>query len=205
MSVNVQPDRYAWPAATEGDITITCSRIARHLSRAKAGVIGLLPVAGPLAAPAPLGPFLSRLALALVDFVAGDVALVDAWTTWPAGPPHLPEDDGREDAEKKARAPGSSRFREIHPRVLEVSPPPCDDAASAAVALQNTVAVLRRGVSVALVHLGGYAPAGTAPASLILADGVVMMVPPRQARRREVMGLLEHIAPAKRLGAILIG
>jgi hypothetical protein len=191
----------------ESDITATCSRIARHVSRAKAHVIGLLPLTGPLAGarPAPMAPFLSRLALALAGFVSGDIAVVDAWPTWSEGAPapRPPAADG--DAETAGGPGGASRLREIHPRVLEVAPPPADDAASAAVALQNTVAVLRRGVTAVLIHLGGYAPAGTAPAPVILTDGVVLMVPARRTRRATVSALLEHIPPPKRLGAILIG
>jgi hypothetical protein len=203
MSVNADvsnADRYAWPAGAqkdfeagfEAELATTCARIARHMSRAGAGVIGLLPVGAELAPPARLGPFLLRLATALTSFVSGDVAFVDAWPTWsPAGTEETP--------------PTGSRMREIHPRVLEVSPPACEDAGAAAVALQNTLAVLRRGVGLALVHLGGYAHPGRAPASLILVDQVATLVSVRRTRKAAVAALTEHIPPAKRLGATLVG
>jgi hypothetical protein len=201
MSVNVDvpiPDRYDWPTGSEEALTITCSRIARHISRAGTRVIGLLPVGGPLAAPLPLGPLLLRLATALVGFVAGDVALVDAWPTWAR------KGDG-EGAGPEGKDAAATRFVELRPQILEIAPPACDDAASAAVALQNTLRVLRRGVGLVLVHLGGYAPPGTAPASLILVDGVMLLVAPRQTRKKAVAALFDHIPPAKRLGAVLIG
>jgi len=161
-----------------------------------------------------MAPFLSRLALALGGFVSGDIAIIDAWPTWSDGAPapRRPQaedghDGGHDEraADGTSRDGGTSRFREIHPHVLDVAPQPVDDAAAAAVALQNTVAVLRRGVAAVLIHLGGYARAWTPPAPVILTDGVVLMAPARRTQRATVGAIIEHIPPPKRLGAILIG
>lgn len=199
MSVNADvadPDRYAWPAGAQksfdADLTATCARIARHMSRAGGRVIGLLPAGAEVGPPVRLAPFLLRLATALTSFVTGDVAFVDAWPTWSA--------EGAEGTPATV-----SRMRELRPQVLEVTPPPCPDAQAAAVALQNTLAVLRRGVGLALVNLGDYARPGKAPPCLILVDQVAMLVAARRTRVAAVAGLLEHIPSAKRLGAILIG
>jgi hypothetical protein len=204
------PDRYQWPAASEEELAISCSRIARHLSRTNARIIGLLPVSGPLAATDSLAPVLSRLARALGGFVAGDIAIIDGWRTWSldveGGTTGQGEGGGASAADAETQRPaGKSRFREIHPHVLEVAPPPCADATAAAAALQSTVGVLRQGVALVLIHLGGYAPADVAPSSLLLVDGVVMLVTRRRTRQSAVGTLLKHVAPAKRLGAILIG
>jgi len=191
-------DRYEWPAASDEELTITCSRIARHLSRAGARIIGLLPVAGPLAAAAPLAPFLSRLGEALAGFLDGDIALIDGWPTWT-------EPTAKAGEAPRAATAGMSRLQEIHPHVLAITPPPCPDATAALEALRSTVGVLRGGAAAVLINLGGYAPAGVAPAPLLLVDGVVMLVARRHTRRAAVASLLEHVAPAKRLGAILVG
>jgi hypothetical protein len=228
MSVDVdaaKPDRYAWPTVDEETLTVCCSRIARHLSRAGAHAIGLLPVGGELASPRAAGPrlapLLSRLAVAMVGFVREDVAIIDAWRTWssPGAPGAAQQDDdggeegdedggpaaAAEDPKKAADTPRSSRIREIQPRVLEITPPACDDAPAAAVALQNTLKVLRRGVSVVLIHLGGLSSTAAAPAALTLVDGVVLVVSARRSRRASVVKMAEHIPSAKRLGAILVG
>jgi hypothetical protein len=73
------------------------------------------------------------------------------------------------------------------------------------VALQNTLRILRGEVGAVLVHLGGYADPGTAPATQALCDGVVLVVSARRTRMAAVSALHAHIPSAKRLGAILVG
>jgi hypothetical protein len=197
MSVNVNdaPDaeRYPWPAA-QGDLDAACGRIARHLARGGARVIGLLPVGGELDSPPALSPLLDRVATALVGFVRKDVALVDTWRTW-----------GDPKAERDVTVP---RIREIRPQVLAITPPPCEDVAAATVALQQTLAALAawpEGVDRVLVHLGGYAAPGTAPKVMVLVDGVVVVVAARRTRRSSLKDMISYLPEAKRLGAILVG
>ena len=56
-----------------------------------------------------------------------------------------------------------------------------------------------------LVHLGGYAPAGTAPATMQLVDAIALVVSERRTRISVVDALAKHVPESKRLGAILIG
>jgi hypothetical protein len=93
----------------------------------------------------------------------------------------------------------------VRPRVVAITPLPCADAVAATTALQNTLRVTRREFGAVLVDLGGYAAAGTAPSTLTLCDGVVLVVAVRRARIAAVSALSLHVPSAKRLGAILVG
>jgi hypothetical protein len=192
-------DRYSWLDADEETIEVAASGIARHIARAGARVIGLLPTGNDLGenprGAVGMSPLLAALAAALVRFVDHDVAIIDHWQTW-----------------KRAVArPGTgagappSRVREIRPRVVEVSPTLSTDAEEAAVALQNALRVLRKDGGPVLVHLGGYAPAGTAPATMQLVDAIALVVSERRTRISVVGALAKHVPESKRLGAILIG
>ena len=230
-----KPDRYSWPGADERELEVTCARIARHLSLARPRTVGFLPVGGEGrsrgARPMRLAPLLSRVAGALIGFVSDDVAIVDSWRTWTLtaaakaaakeapkeatkadGADAVASDDRDDDAgasEGKDAAKGeggtASRIREIQPRVLEVMPPGCRDATAAGAALRGTLAILRRSVSIVLVHLGGYADVGVVPSTLNLVDGVVMVVSARRTRRAAVAALVEQLPATKQLGAILVG
>jgi hypothetical protein len=197
MSVDAEarePDRYSWLAVDDEAVEVTCARIARHLSRAGVKVIGLLPNGrgldedGVRDAPG-MAPLLASLAGALVRFVDQDVAIVDHWRTW-----------------RKVGTDGApARIREIRPRVVEIAPLPCDDASAAGVALQNTLRLSRAEFGAILVNLSGYAPAGTAPSTLAVCDGVALVVTARGTRTAAVVALSAHVPSAKRLGVILVG
>jgi hypothetical protein len=195
------PDRFSWPSVDPEALEVTCARIARHLARSASKIVGLLPTTPGLGDGAGgtrvgLAPLLASLAGVLARFVDQDVAIIDHWKTW-----------------RKAGGAGGgaegdaspSRLREVRPRVIEITPLPCDDAVAAGTALQNTLRVTRREFGAVLVDLGGYAPAGTAPSTLSVCDGVVLVVGLRRARIAAVSALSRHIPSAKRLGAILVG
>jgi hypothetical protein len=194
-----EPDRFDWLGADEETIEVTSSRIARRLSRAATKVVGLLPTGRDLCAGGPaaprMAPLLASLAGALARFVDQEVAIIDHWRAWNKGGA----------ASGAGARPAPARLREVRPRVIEITPLPSDDAAAAAVALQNTLRLLRGEFGAVLVDLGGYADAGTAPALLAACDGVVLVVTARHARIDAVGALLTHVPSAKRLGAILIG
>ncbi len=194
-----KPDRYSWVDADEETIEVASSGIARHISRAGARVIGLLPVARDLAeggrgAPG-MSPLLAVLAVALVRFVDQEVAIIDHWQTWKRAVAR---------SGTGADAP-PSRVREVRPRVVDVSPTASLDAAAATVALQNALKALRKSGSVVLVHLGGYAPAGTVPSTIQACDGVALVVSVPRTRISVVSSLVKYIPESKRLGVILIG
>ncbi|HET6148263.1 MAG TPA: hypothetical protein VFH68_12085 [Polyangia bacterium] len=202
-----RPDRYAWPAVDEEAVEVTCARIARHLARAATKIIGLLPAArfpgddGTRGAPG-LAPLLASLAGSLARFLDQDIAIIEHWRTWPrsGGGRAGASRDGGDTAK-----PAAGRLREVRPRVIEISPLPCDDAIAAGVALQNTLRMTRKEFGAVLIDLGGYAAAGTSPATLELCDGIVLVVPARRTRIAAVSALSAHVPSAKRLGAILLG
>jgi hypothetical protein len=194
-----KPDRYSWLDADDDTIEVSASGIARHIARAGARVIGLLPTGKDLGDSArgamAMSPMLAAVAVALVRFVDQDVAIIDHWQTWKRAVARTGTG---------ADAP-PSRVREIRPRVVEVSPTLSADAEEAAVALQNALKALRRSGGPVLVHLGGYAPVGTAPATMQLCDGIALVVSARRTRISVVHALAKHVPEGKRLGAILIG
>jgi hypothetical protein len=202
-------DRYAWPAVDEEAVEVTCSRIARHLARATSKVVGLLPTArfpgddGSQLSPG-LAPLLASLAGALSRFVDQDIAIIEHWRTWRQARGRA-AGAGKEGEEGDAAKPARSRLREVRPRVVEITPLPCDDAPAAGVALQNTLRLSRKEFGAVLIDLGGYAAAGTAPATLEMCDGVLLVVAARRTRIAAVSALANHVPSAKRLGAILLG
>jgi hypothetical protein len=196
MPGNVGPsdaDRYGWPGPPAETLEAEATRLARHIARAGTKVVALLPVEGRTPVHDRLAPLLLRLAEALLGFADGAVAIVDTWRTWPWG----------EAVEPGATAAHRSRW--VKPRVLEIAPVPCDDAAAAAVALENALMARPAGLATTLVNLGGYAEPGALPSALRLADAAVLVVPAGQARRRAVVHVAEHIRDGQLLGAILIG
>ena len=196
MPVNVGPSdaaRYGWPGPPADELDAATTRIARHIARARPGVVALLPVAGRKPLDARLAPVLLRLAESLLGFSDGKVAIIDTWRTWPWG----------EAVEWGQTAAHRSRW--LRPRVLEIAPVPCGDPSAAAVALQNALAARPEGLVTTLVNLGGYAERGAVPSSLGLADAVVLLVPSRHTRRRAVADVASHVQDGKLLGAILVG
>ena len=203
-------DRYAWPSADEQALEVTCARVARQLALAHPRTVGFLPIGGEGtgrgARTLSLAPLLSRVAGQLIGFVTDDVAIIDSWRTWSPGQKDADGDgDGDADAGAGAGTDPTSRIREIQPRVLDVMPLPCKDAMAAAAALRNTLGILRRSVSIVLVHLGGYAPVGIAPSTLNMVDGVVLVVSTRRTLRTAVAGMAQQLPAGKQLGAILVG
>jgi hypothetical protein len=77
MPVNVGPsdaDRYGWPGTPGEVLSAEATRIARHIARAGAAVVGLLPIDGRRPLDDRLAPVLLRLAEAPVSLADGDVA-----------------------------------------------------------------------------------------------------------------------------------
>jgi hypothetical protein len=196
MPVTVGPsdaDRYGWPGAPGEALSAEATRIARHIVRAGSGVVALLPVKAREVLDDRLAPMLLRLAEALLGFADGDVAVIDTWRTWPWG-------EAVEWGETAAH-----RSRWLQPRILEIAPVPCGDAAAAAVALANALAARPAGLAATLVNLGGYAAPGAVPSALRLVDGAVLVVPARRTRQRAVAEMARQLSGGKLLGAILIG
>jgi hypothetical protein len=196
MSVNVGPsdvDRYGWPGPPEAELVSAATRIARHIARAHAPVVALLPVDRGLPLEDRLAPVLLRLAEALLGFSDGNVAVLDTWRTWPWG----------QAVERGQTAAHRSRW--LRPRILEIAPVPCSDASAAAIALQNALLARPDGLVTTLVNLGGYGDRGAVPSALRLADAAVLVVPTRRTRQRTVADVAQHVQDGKLLGAILIG
>ena len=190
---------------------VTCSRIARHLARATTKIVGLLPTTrlpgddGSKGSPG-LAPLLASLGVSLSRFLDQDIAIIEHWRTWRgAGAGRDAEADGDGAEGHGAPKPAAGRLREVRARVIEITPLPCDDAIAAGVALQSTLRMTRKEFGAVLVDLGGYAAAGTAPATLELCDGIVLVVAARRTRISAVSALATHVPSAKRLGAILLG
>lgn len=189
---------------------VTCSRIARHLARATTKIVGLLPTTrfpgddGSKGSPG-LAPLLASLGVSLSRFLDQDIAIIEHWRTWrgAGAGQHGGKDGGAAGGGAAKAAPG--RLREVRARVIEITPLPCDDAIAAGVALQSTLRMTRKEFGAVLVDLGGYAAAGTAPATLELCDGIVLVVAARRTRISAVSALATHVPSAKRLGAILLG
>jgi hypothetical protein len=186
-------DRYGWPDAPAEALAAAATRIARHIARARAGVVALLPVDGPQPVDDRVAPALLHLAEALLGFGDGNVAIIDTWRTWPWG----------EAVEWGQTAAHRSRW--LKPRILEIAPVPCGDASAATVALENALAARPDGLATTLINLGGYSARGAVPSALRLADAVVLLVPARHSRRRTVAKVASHVRDGKLLGAILIG
>src|SRR5437762_92976 len=92
QAVHIGPsdtDRYGWPDVPGEELAAAATRIARHIARAGAGVVALLPVDGRQVGRQPIddriAPALLRLAEALLGFGDGNVAIIDTWRTWPWG------------------------------------------------------------------------------------------------------------------------
>jgi hypothetical protein len=198
MSVNVGPatdERFAWPNATPRELALAATRIARHVARSGARTVGLLPVDGDPAHPEQCAPLLLRIAEGLIGFVTGEVAIVDAWRTWPWG--------DTEDLVKFGD-PGAPIVRPVAPRVVSLSPLPCHDALAAVIALQQALASRPADVAVTLVNLAGYALPGTVPPAAQHVDRVVLLVTARRTRQAAVAGLADKLS-GRVLGAVLLG
>jgi hypothetical protein len=196
MPVNVGPsdaDRYGWPEQPGDELEAAATRIARHIARARARTVALLPIDGRQPLDNRLAPVLLRLAEALLGFAEGNVAIVDTWRTWPWG----------EAVEWGQTAAHRSRW--LRPRILEIAPVPCGDGLAAAVALENALAARPDGLMTTLVNLGGYAARGAVPSALRLADGAMLLVSTRHTRQRALENVAAHVPDGKLLGAILIG
>ena len=196
MSINVGPSdaaRYGWPGAPEGALAAGTTRVARLLARAGARVVGFLPVDTALDPPERVAPLLARVADAQLGFVGEEVAIIDAWPTWPWG-----EVVAAGDA-------AAHRMRWLRPRVMEIAPTPCGDATAAAIALENALAARPATLASVLVNLGGYANPGAAPSTVDLLDGVVLLLATRRTRQAAVVALARQLPPKKLLGAILVG
>jgi hypothetical protein len=154
-------DRYGWAAAPEEELAAASTRIARHIARARAGVVALLPVDGRRPLDDRVAPALMRLGEALLGFADGNVAVIDTWRTWPWG----------EAVEWGQTAAHRSRW--LKPRILEIAPVPCGDSEAAAIALENALAARPQGLMTTLVNLAGYA-----------ARGAVRRLPARRDRSR---------------------
>jgi hypothetical protein len=196
MPVSIGPsdtDRYGWPEAEKDALDREASRVARHVVRSSARIVGLLPVESRRPLDDRIAPALLRIAEALLGFVEGDVGIIDTWRTWPWG----------EAFERGDTAAHRSRW--IRPRVLEIAPVPCADPEAAAVALENALAARPDGLAVTLINLGGYAVPGASPAGLRLVDAAVLVVSLGRTQRQAVARAAHHVPDGKLLGAILIG
>jgi hypothetical protein len=160
--------------------------------------IGFLPVDRPSRQDpdrSPAGRVVEHLAISLTGFIASDVAIVPAWSSWPPPPP--PPDEPPE-------AAGRMTIREIRPRVVEVLPRGCRDGAAAALALEGALRALSEDFAHVLVDLTGYEALGVAPAALGACEAVVLVATVRRARLDTLRALSEQIPKSKHLGAILI-
>jgi hypothetical protein len=184
-----RPALPAWPGADEGELTVACGAMARRLSASPARVIGVVP-----AAEAPnLGPLLVRVAGALAGFVGGRVGVVPRWRSWG-------KDSGAADDDV-----ATLRLRAMGPDVVAIVPAASANARVAALAVQDALWSLPAGIARVLVDLSGYSAAGHLPGAGALADGLVLAVPARRARRARVEKLLAAIPEGKALGTILVG
>ncbi len=195
MPANVGPSdaqRFDWPSASETELAPAATRIARHLVRAGAPVVGLLPADAAVGPPDRLGPLMFRLAQALTGFTLNDVAIVDTWSTWPWG------------EVVEAGDVAAHQIRSLAPRLLSIAPVPCHDPLAATVALQNALAARPSGIGSVLVNLAGYAEPGTVPPAATQVDGVVLLAVVRRSRFAAVADLAGRL-PGKSLGTILLG
>ena len=88
VPVNIGPSdaaRYGWPGSPDDELSAAATRIARHIVRARARIVALLPVSGKDPLDDRLAPVLLRLAEGLIAFSDSSVAIVDTWRTWPWG------------------------------------------------------------------------------------------------------------------------
>jgi hypothetical protein len=183
-----RPALPAWPGADEAELTVVCGAMARRLAASSARVIGVVPVGG--SAALNLGPLLVRVAGALAGFVGGRVGVVPRWRSWA-------KDTGGE--------AGGLRLRAMGPDVVAVVPPAAQNSRAAALAVQEAIWSLPASITRVVVDLGGYAAPGALPGAGAVADGIVLAVSARRARRAHVAKLLAAIPQAKSLGSILVG
>ena len=180
------------PEAVGSDAGYT--RVAPQVIRDGARVIGFLTVSGKRR-PVPLTELLERLAQGLAAFGNKDVAFIPTWNEWvPIG-----------DAPSGADGAHLMSVREVHPRVIRVTPAACQESLAAAQALTRTLTILSKDFAQVLVNLDGYAPAGRAPTATELVETVGLMVATRRARLRDVSAIADQIPASKHLGAVLLG
>jgi hypothetical protein len=179
----------SWPGIDEASVETMCTVMARRLQGASARAIGVLPAAGSVN----LGPLLVRLATGLAGFTGGKVGVIPRWRSW-AGDP----DGAAGDA-------SGLRLRAMGANVVAIVPPACPNSRAAALVLQDALWSLPGGIARVLVDLGGYGAEGLLPGASAVADGIVLAVPVRRARRAGVAKLLAAIPEGKCLGTILVG
>jgi hypothetical protein len=178
----------------DSGLMVAARTVARQLAKGGKRRIGFLPVPFKGTGPVPLGPIVGEVAAALTSFVAADVALIPAWSTWTADP-------------SSALGPGGPprmRIREIAPRLVEVMPPRCENASDAGQALTRALDILPEDYVHIVIDLSGYAVEGQVP-GLEPIDGVVMAVVPKKTRIGSVRALDRQIPDEKALGAVLVG
>jgi hypothetical protein len=186
-------DRYGWSGTAGRPPEVELTRLARLLARSGGRLIGLLPADDGLDPPTRLAPALAGIAEALLGFLPGEVGLIDTWRTWPWG---------------EAMAVGESaahRMRWLRPRIMEISPPPCNDVSAAEVALQNALASVPASLAAVIVNLGGYSPLGAVPRAIEFVDGLVLLVAARRTRLASVARLRNRLANENVIGGILFG
>ena len=197
MSVNgdtPSSNGYSDARTVDSGLVVAARTVARQLAKGGKRRIGFLPVPFKGTGPVPLGPIVGEVAAALTSFVAADVALIPAWTTWTADPLSDPG----------PAAPPRMRIREIAPRLVEVMPPRCENPSDAGQALTRVLDVLPEDYVHIVIDLSGYAVDGQVP-GLERIDGVVMAVVPKKTRIGSVRALDRQIPDEKALGAVLVG
>ncbi|MES1208667.1 MAG: hypothetical protein ABUS79_22240 [Pseudomonadota bacterium] len=186
-------ERYGWPGLSPETLSATGAPAARSIVRAQARTVGFVPAGRALAHGQSLAPLVMAVAQALLRFLAGEVAIIDSWPTWPWGEPFQPGDRSM------------YRQRQLAPRLSELAPTPCGDQFAAAVALQATLESRPASAAVVLANLTAYSKPGVVPSVVDLLDGVVVVA----ARQRSPVGGLRrmrsYLPEAKRLGVVLVG
>ncbi len=186
-------ERYGWRGLSAEALSATGAPAARAIVRAQARTVGFVPAAGALARGESLAPLVMAVAKALLRFLAGDVAIIDSWPTWPWGEAFQPGDRSM------------YRQRQLEPRLSELAPTPCGDQFAAAAALHATLESRPTTIAVVLANLTAYSKPGVVPSVVDQLDGVVVVA----ARHRTHVGGLgrmrAYIPEPKRLGVMLVG
>ncbi len=186
-------ERYGWPGVSPETLSATGAPAARAIVRAQARTVGFVPAGRALAGGQSLAPLVMAVAEALLRFVAGEVAIIDSWPTWPWGEPFQPGDRSM------------YRQRLLAPRLSELAPAPCGDQFAAAVALQATLESRPATTGVVLVNLAAYSKPGVVPSVVDLLDGVVVVATRDRTPVGGLRRMRSYLPEAKRLGVVLVG